>query len=105
MNNSIKKLLREDITIYHFDKLVEGDSTFHEPVVVKGAAVPKTTRIYDRDGEIVTTNTSIYIDGIYFESLDGRDEISTRFTGRVPIQKILPYPNLKGDVEIIELLI
>lgn len=105
MNSSIKKLLREDITIYPFDRLVEGDSTFKEPIVVKGVAVPKTTRIYDRDGELVSTNTSIYIDGEIFETLDGRNEVYTRFTGRVPIQKILPYPGLKGNVELVELLI
>lgn len=105
MDNSLKKLLREDITIYHFDKMVEGDSTFLEPVVVKGLAIPKTTRMYDRDGEIVTTATSIYVDGTEFESLNQRDEFYTRFTGRVPAQKILPYPGLKGNIELVEILI
>lgn len=97
--------MREDITIYAFDKLEDGDFVYKEPVVFKGIAIPKTTKVYNRDGELITTGTAVYLDGTVFDTLTDRDEVYTRFTGRVPIQKLLPYPGLKGNIELVELLI
>lgn len=105
MDNSIKRLMREDITIYPFDKMQDSDFVFKDPVVYKGIAIPKTTKVYNRDGELIMTGTAIYLDGVIFDKVSDRDEVYTRFTGRVPIQKLLLYPGLKGNVELVELLI
>jgi NADPH-dependent 2,4-dienoyl-CoA reductase/sulfur reductase-like enzyme len=94
-----------DITIYPYDKMLDGEDTFKAPITVKGVVLPKEVIIINRQGRQVVSQSAIYLPGDVASQLSPQDEFAALFTPRSPSSKFNPYYNLAGQLEIIEVLL
>lgn len=91
MDPQIKQRLKFDIMVYPCTGKVDGDSTFGTPIPLKGYEVPKYGVTVVRNGVSLVVKSIIYFDGADFDKIHKDDEIGSIFSGRVPVQAIMPY--------------
>jgi hypothetical protein len=94
-----------DITIYPYDKMVDGEATFKAPITIKGVVLPKQVIIINRQGREVVSQSAIYLPGDISNQISPQDEFAAIFTPRSPAKKFNPYASLASGIEVIEVLL
>lgn len=106
MNSIIKKRLTQDITVYPYAGIIDGDVNYGTSITLKGFIVPKETVIVSRDGVSHLSKTTIIFDGMDWNRISKYDEVEHLSIGRCPIQKLDLYPALQaGLYELIEVFV
>jgi len=93
MHPELKKQCRQDVTIFPFDKRVDGTRSFKSPFNLKCYSEPKVRMVKNTKGEEVVSLSTIIVDGINVDKISVYDDISMTILNRRPVINIQAFPD------------
>lgn len=90
MDMQLKASLDTDIVVHPFDKRVDGDSIFKDPIILKGSVSPKIVLNSNRQGDTKETWSLVIFDASDVDKINSQDEIEIPLIGRRTIKRYNP---------------
>ncbi len=105
MDKQILKRMKQDITVWQKTGSVDGDSTWAEPITLKGMIVPKYQVIVDREGQRVESQTTILMSGDNVSLITDTDHVASELFSRTKVKAVQPYLSLGSGYEVLQVMI
>lgn len=99
MDPCILEHLNRTLTIYPFDKIVDGDSTYGDPIEIKVYYEPKVELVRNARGQEVVSTGIIIIDGSDANKITKNDKLLLDFTGEIDVITIGAFQSLDSTTE------
>lgn len=102
MDNQVKMaMLHQDIIVYKASSTSGcGDTTFGDPITLKGYQTGKRIYVVTLEGGKVLSTVQIFLDSADFDNLNSHDEIQPQgYIERFPILKLEPFYKERGILD------
>lgn len=96
MESALLEHCNRTMTVYPFDKIVDGDPSYKAPIQLKVYYEPEVQMIRDMLGREVVSQGVIFVNGTDVDKLTVKDKIELDYMGEIVLLKIEALQELYG---------
>lgn len=96
MESALLEHCNRTMTVYPFDKIVDGDASYKDPIQLMVYYEPEVQMIRDMLGREVVSQGIIFINGTDHDKLSVKDKIHLDYMGDVVLLKLDAFQELYG---------